>query len=205
MSEPVRGDDDSATFGHGRIEVQLGHGRRDPTSRPFRHAIEVGATGVEGVVPTSGQFGIERYRLLETSVAWKPTLQLGRAASFSGLAGLARDDYHLHVGGSVTSGAISSAFDTVDENVQGALLGVEVRAGWPLVGVFARATQMTGIRTISRIADVGIELHVHERVDLQVAYRWWRLRAEDVSGDTFVYSDVDLDVEGLTIGGVLRF
>lgn len=204
VTDPVHGRDDAQTSWHGRVEVELGAGRYDLKPRAFRHALELDATGVEGVTPQRGAgASIDEYDVFQGSVAWKPTWQLGSFASVSGLAGASYLDYDFGLGGSLAGG--DSHAGTVGDQALSGLIGSEIRAGLPLAGLYGRVTQSIHYASTSRVAEVGIAFHPHPSTSLQIAYRWWEVEGEGVAGAGDVFDDLELDVEGLTIGGVVRF
>lgn len=206
--DPVRGADHGALFGHGRVEVDLGAGRNDHVPRPFTHALEVGVTGVRGINATNDfEVGIGRYRVVETTVAWKPTLRLGPTVSVSGLVGLAYDDLSVDLDTSLAGGAapLGANGPTYGDTALGGMLGVEARVGLPVAGVYGRASQASDGRTTSGLFEVGLEFRPVPSLWLQVAYRWWNLEANDLSGAPPQFDDIELTVDGLTVGGVVRF
>ncbi|MEZ5965519.1 MAG: hypothetical protein R3F56_16920 [Planctomycetota bacterium] len=207
--DPIRANDHGELFAHGRVEAELGPGRHDPGVRPFRHSVEVGLTGVDGRTATNDfEVGIERYRMVEASAAWKPTWQVGPSVSLSGLVGLAYEDFSFDFDSSLAAGGpqpLGANGPTYDDRALAGMLGVEVRAGLPAAGVYGRTTQASSGRATSGIIEVGVELRPHPSFAVQVAYRWWKLEALDISGAPAALDDVDLRVDGLTVGGVLRF
>lgn len=206
-TDSIRDDDYRELFAHARAEIELGPGRQAPAPRRFRHALEVGANAVDGLNATdSASVQLERYRLLEGTVAWKPTLHFGESAALSGLAGLAYDDYEIDATATLTGAAISAAGGNLtrsaaDTHGPGAWLGVEARLAWHLLGLYGRASQAAHLFGQSQMAELGVEVHVHDQLTLQAAYRWWNVDIEDL---VFV-SELSLHVEGITVGGVVRF
>jgi hypothetical protein len=203
VSEPLRGEDDGALSGHGRFEAPLGHRPTSADPSAFRHALEVSGTAARGLLPTDNlTIGIERYRLVEGALAWKPTVALAENVSFSALTGLAYGDYAIAVNTSLASPA---AHGEASNEGLGGLLGAEFRAGWEVVGLYGRATwHAFELVDTSQMTEVGLELNLGGRVTLQAAYRWWHLELADVPLLPFVGQDVELDVKGFTVGGVVR-
>ncbi len=151
--------------------------------------------------------GIECYQLFEASVAWKPTLQLGTMASLSGLVGLAYDDFRFDLDTSLAGGGapLGASGPTYDDHAVSGMVGLEAHVGWPVAGVYGRATEAFAGLTTSSLAEVGLEFFPHRSLALQVAYRWWNLKSIDLSGAPSSFDDVELTVDGFTVGGVVRF
>ena len=204
VSEPLRGEDDGTLAGHGRLEVRLGHRPTSAEPSAFRHALELSGTAVQGLIPTDIlTIGIERYRLVEGTVAWKPTLALAENVSLTGLTGLAVGDYTFAVN---TSLAGSTTHGEVSTEGLGPLLGAEFRAGWEVIGLYGRATwNAFELVETSQMTEVGLELNLGSQVTLQAAYRWWHVELNDVPLLLSMIPDIELDVSGLTVGGVVRF
>ena len=55
------------------------------------------------------------------------------------------------------------------------------------------------------LAEVGLEFLPHRSFALQVAYRWWNLETIDITGAPSSLDDLELTVDGFTVGGVVRF
>jgi hypothetical protein len=194
VSNPASVEDDTLAF-VGRAQLPIGEGESSKTTIEFAASWFGDDAKVRNPVG-----GAMEYEVREVSAAARYAMERG-SLEFSVLAGLATEMLVLDT--RVNSGA---PLENDEELYLGPMLGVE--AGWrpsQRVRIYTRLSASALIHSASVLsAEVGLGLRVVDEFEMLAGYRTWRFEGQS---DAILggFDDLELDVDGIFVGGELRF
>lgn len=193
VSDPVEASDDGL-FVTGRMQLPIDGGETHGATVEFAGSSFGGDASVQN--PAGGEVD---YGVREVTAAVRYELRRSRL-DFAVLAGLQTDMLRLET----RAGGGPWARD--HEFYVGPVLGVE--AGWRAGDRVRMYTRICGAAMLPSSsvlsAEAGLGFRVLDELELLAGYRRWSLRADtDTLFGTF--DSIDLDVDGIFVGGELRF